>query len=924
MLAQADLQALLPQDPEVVVGRLANGITYYLRHNEYPKNQADFYIVRDAGSLLETEEQRGLAHFLEHMAFQGTKNFPGKGIIGVLERNGVAFGHDINAVTSENETVYSLGKVPTADEALLDTCVMILHDWSYYLTLDEAEIDSERGVIAEEWRMRNTPESRIQEQIGRVLFKDSRYAGRDVIGSLDVIRNFKPQALRDFYHRWYRSDLEAVIIVGDFDVKKMEERVKAILSQVPAVENPEPRPFFGIPEHDELYYCLATDAGIGSSSLYVITMVPELSAEAKRTHVWMKEELLIRLFNGLMGRRVAQLLRQPDCPLQNAGINYTFFKRGYYTYQLAGMVKDDREEEALRALLVENERVIRDGFTEEELQEVKKEVLKTLEYAYRGRHEIKNADYARQMQDHFLRGNPLIGAEYEYTCLKQWIPAVTVEEVNAKVREWNTDKNKTVIVSGSETAWHLMEEDVAEIMEEVRKADLPLFEYRPKVTLEDVPLCSGDLPGSPVVKEKRLPQFDAVAWTLGNGAKVVFRPSELEMNSVMLRAYSPGGTSLYDLDMLPSAEVAAQLVSAAGLGEDDMEILQSKLEGKRVKCSVAIDALSESISGEAVPEDMEILMQLLYMRFTHPRFDREMFDKTLEQNRMMMQQAQSSVQKIIRDSVKVFQNDYHPRAMLVNADYLSKVDFDKMCRIYRERFAGADDFTFFITGNIPTDTLRRLVEKYIGSIPAVHRQEKWRDNQVRGPQGYFRREVVIPADIPQAMVTVNVSQPLAYSCYNNICNFVLKTIVQARCMENIREKEGGTYVVNVYDGASYEPVAKYDLTVEFSCDPDNVERLKSLVFQELEQLKQTPPTADEVGKAVSVLRKKREEQKGQNAYWLDNMLLYHKIGLDRTDPQNFERILDKLTPQDVWKFTRRFMKNANVADVVFRSPLKGK
>lgn len=915
--AQVDENAPLPRDPKVVTGKLPNGITYYLRHNEVPKGQACFYIVRNAGSLMEEEGEEGLAHFLEHMAFQGTENFPGRGIVDMLERHGVLYGYDINAVTSDNETVYNISGVPTGDKKLLDSCMMVMRDWSYYLTLDADEIDAERGVITEEFYTRNTPESRIQDQVSQVIFQGSKYAGRDVIGSLDVVQNFKPEALRAFYHKWYRTDLEAVIVVGDFDVKAMEARVKKYLSDVPAEQNPVPRPFYEIPEHEEMYYCMATDPAIQASSMQVVTLVPDVSAEEKGTVAYLKHQSMTRLFGSMVNKRMGQVLAQPDCPVRNGGISYIFFKRGYYSYQIGAVPKSD-EEEALRAILTENERLLRYGFTEGELRDAKAELLKTLEYGYRARNNIKNDAYAQQLRDHFLKGEPVVSADDEYRLTKECISAITVEDMNALVKSWNTEKNRTFIVSGSEYGWHLMEDEVLGIMAEVKAADIAPWQYEaPQATA--APLLTEELPGGKVTGEKRLPSFGAVEWTLANGAKVVYRASTLDMNEVSLKAYSPGGTSLYGIDMLPSAESAAQLVSAFGLGDDDMNALQAKLAGKRLACQVAIHELSETVTGSAVPEDVEALLQLVYLRFAHPRFDREEFDKIMEQNRRMLPAAQGNLQQVLRDSVKRMQGNYHPRVLLVDADYLGKVDFDKVKQVYTERFSNAADFTFFITGSLPAEELKPLVEKYIGSIPSTGVHEQWKDNGIRGPQGKMERKIRMPFPAPQALVTVSVSKPMEFSSYNNLCNLVLKNIVQSRCMASMREKEGGTYVVNVYDGSAYEPVGKYDLTVEFQCNPANADRLKAMVYEEFDRLQREAPSAGEMQKALAGIVKKHEESKGDNAYWMGILELYYKTGIDMTQPQQFEKIVKRLSPDDLLEFARKFLTNANIADIVFYS-----
>ena len=915
--AQADDNAPLPRDPKVVIGKLPNGITYYLRHNEVPKGQACFYIVRNAGSLMEEEGEEGLAHFLEHMAFQGTENFPGRGVVDMLERHGVLYGHDINAVTSENETTYTINGVPTHDKKLLDSCMMVMRDWSYYLTLDADEIDEERAVITEEYHTRNTPQDRIQDQISEVIFRGSKYAGRSVIGELDVIQNFKPEALREFYHRWYRTDLEAVIVVGDFDVKDMEARVKKYLSDVPAEKNPVPRPFYEIPEHEDMYFCMATDPAVQMSSLQLVTLIPDAPAEEKNTKAYSKQQMMVRLFNAMMNKRMAQVLAQPNCPLQKGGITFIFFKRGYNSYQIGGIPKST-EAEAFRALVTENERLVRYGFTEGELEDAKKEALQSLEYGYRGQGNLKNDTYAQLLRDNFLKGEPISSVDAEYEFLKECIPAITVEEMNALVKSWNTKKNRTFIVSGAEYGWHLMTDQVKQIMAEVEASEIEPYQYvAPEV--DNTPLIAEELPGGKVVEEQKLPSFGAVEWTLANGAKVVYRQSTLDMNEVSLKAYSPGGTSLYDVDMLPSVESAAQLVSAFGLGNFDAQALQKRLAGKRIECTVAINELYESVNGKTVPEDVETLLQLVYLRFAHPRFDRNQFDQIKQMNQFMLAMGRNSLQQMIRDSVKVLQANYHPRVLLMNADYVNKMDFDKIKQVYTERFSNAADFTFFITGNISADELKPLVEKYIGSIPSTGAHEQWKDNGIRGFQGKLERKISMPFPSPQAMVTVALSKPMEYNCYNNICLQVLKNLVQSRCMASMREGEGGTYAVNVYDASAYEPIGKYDLTVEFQCSPANAERLKAMVYAELDRLKQEAPTGGEMQRALANIAKKRLEAQGTNDYWMGAMQQYEKTGIDMNLSKNFDKIVDRLTPEDMLEFVQEFLTNANIADIVFYS-----
>lgn len=914
LFAQSGLEAPLPKDPNTVVGQLPNGITYYLRHNQEPKDRASFYIIRNAGALLENDEQNGLAHFLEHMAFNGTKNFPGKGIISTLEKYGVAFGRNINAYTSHNETVYNISAVPTTDEKLLDTCLLILHDWSYYLTLDEKEIDEERGVISEEWRTRRNSAFRLRAQTTPVLLKDSKYAVRDVIGSLDVIKNFKPETIREFYRHWYRTDLEAIAIVGDFDVAKMEQKIKEMFSTVPAVENPQERPFYAIPEHDEMYFAVATDKEAQRSMVSITTILPEKNAAEKNTHAYLKEALIQSFYNSMIASRISELMQKGDPPFINAGIGFGGLVRGYNSYGITAIAKPNQEDVALEAVLTENEKIKRFGFTESELERVKTNMLVGLESAYKEKDKTNNESYIREMQSNFLENEPIVDFEYYYEFAKQVIPTITVAEVSAKAREWNTPKNRVMIISGpSEDAKHLTQEEAVAILEKVEKADLKAYEDH----VQDASLISEDLPGSKIVKTKKLPQFDAEEWTLANGAKVVFRKADFDKDDVTLTSYSKGGTSLYDIDLLPSASNVGSLVGAYGLGDFDAVTLRKMLTGKMASVSVSVGSLSESVGGKSTPKDFETMLQLLYLRFEKPRFDAEAHEAIMNRNRAAIANQQKNPQKIMQDSLSLIMSDYNPRTLLFNEEYLNKISLEKIERVYRDRIKDASDFTFFIVGNISADTVKPLIEKYIGSLTSVNRKENWRDNRVRGPKGRTEKVIEIPLETPKATVVTKFSKDMKYNIYHNLCNNILEGVLKLRYTENIREKEGGTYGVSVNAGAVREPYQNYSMTMVFDCDPDRAAQLKSLVYEETEKMMQEGPTAEELHKVVSNIKKNREQSKQHNRYWLNNIYSEYVTGI-KFDPEGYEKMLDKISPKDIQKFAQSLFKGADVVDVVFQ------
>ena len=919
LFAQAKLEDPLPQDPNTVVGKLPNGITYYLRHNAEPKGQASFYIIRNAGALLEEDNQDGLAHFLEHMAFQGTKNFPGKGIISTMERHGVAFGRDVNAYTTQNETVYNLSSVPTEDPTVLDTCLMILHDWSYYLTLSEEEIDAERGVISEEWRQRRDANFRMQQQMTQTVFKGSKYAERDVIGELDIIQNFKPETIRDFYHKWYRTDLEAVAIVGDFDVKDMEERVKKILSSVPAIENPAPRPFYEIPAHEEIRYCLATDPEATSSGISIIMVKEGTPAAVKATHAYLKEGLIASFFNGMIKVRLAEIMQQANPPYMGGSIGYGGFVRGYESYSINATAKPNEEAIALETILTENERAVRYGFLDSELERLKTNMLVSLESSYKEKDKTHNESYIGEMQANFLEQEPIIDVDYYYNYMKQLIPSITVEEINAQVKEWNDGKNMSIVITGpSEGVTHLTEEECLAIMEKVKKADIAPYVD----SASEASLISEDLKGGKIVETKQLPEFDAVEWTLDNGAKVVFRHADYEKDDVSLTSYSAGGTSLYGLDMLASANNAASFVGNFGLGDFDAITLGKMLTGKMANTGVSIGGLSESVSGSSTPQDVETMLQMVYLRFEKPRFDRDIFESIISRNKAMMPMMANQPQKIMQDSLQRIMSNYNERSMLFNEEYLNKISFEQIEQVYRDRIKDASDFTFFIVGNIDEETIKPLVEKYIGSIKDEEREETWKDNGVRGPKGLTERVIELDLQDPKATVITNFSKEMPYSMYNSICNSILQGVLDLRYTENIREKEGGTYGVGVSAGSSRIPYSEYSMTMQFDCDPARAEHLKTLIYAETEKLQKEAPTEEEMNKVISNMEKSREQSKNHNKYWMNAIYSYYVTGINTADPKNYEDILSKITAKDIQKFAQKLFKGADVIDVIFTPKAK--
>ena len=895
---------------------MPNGITYYLRHNEEPKERASFYIIRDAGALLENDDQNGLAHFLEHMAFNGSKNFPGNSMISTLERHGVSFGGNLNAYTSQNETVYNISSVPVTDEAVIDTCLLILHDWSYYLTLAEKDIDEERGVITEEYRTRDNSARRIQKQQLSTLLKGSQYAVRDVIGDLNVIKTFKPQTIRDFYHKWYRTDLEAIAIVGDFDVAKMEQKIKDIFSSIPAVKNPEKRPFFEIPSHEETYYCLATDKEATSSRIELVRLFRDKENDGNGTTTYqdIKNGLMRSFYNTMLSNRISEIIQRGNAPFLSASIGIGGMVRGYSAYSMGATAKPNQEKEALEAVIREHERVVQHGFTDSELERAKTNMLTRLRSALKDADKTSNEQYIQDMQSHFLEKAGMISTEDYVAAAEKIIPTITAKEVSDQVKKWWKADNRTIMISGpSEGVTHLTEQEARDIVAATEGKAVEAY-------VDNVvsgSLISEDLKGSKVVATKELPQFNAVEWTLANGAKVIYRKADFEKDDVALNAYSPGGTSVYaDIDMLPAASNVGAFTGAYGLGDYDAIALKKVLTGKQAGTAIAVNGLYENVSGASSPKDFETMMQMIYLRFQKPRFDAKAHDVMINQNRIRVKQMEGLPQKMMQDSLSLISTNYNPRTLLFNEAYLDKLTLDRVEKVYRDRICDASDFTFFIVGNVEQDVAQAMAEKYIGSIPSLNRHEKWIDRKVRVPKGKVEKVLYFPLQNPKSTVLVSFYKEMKYNLKDGYIVNILANILTNRYTTSIREEQGGTYGVGVSGSASLEPVNSYAVNMQFDCDPAKAAELKPLLYVEVDKIIKDGVTEEELSKVVKNALKESEQGKNHNSYWMSVLMNYYRTGVDSNDPKNYEDILRALTPKDIQNFAKKFFKDADVLDLI--------
>jgi len=913
-LAQDDFMSPVPNDESVRSGVLSNGMTYYIKSNQEPKERASFYIIQNVGALLEEDNQKGLAHFLEHMAFNGTEHFPDKGIIDFLERHGVAFGENINAYTSQNRTVYKLSGVPVNKPGILDSCLLVLNDWSNYLLLTEEEIDAERGVIKEEWRTGRTAEFRMYKASLKYLYPNSKFAERDVIGDLDVIENFEYDALRDFYHQWYRTDLQAIAMAGDFDAEEMERKVIELFSKIPAVENAPERPFFEIPDHEAPVYGLVTDAEADQTIIqYMIRH--RKSDDGPETFMEHRERYIHNLFNSMMGQRMQELVQKGDPPFVFGVINYGGFQRGYEALSAITIPKPNQEDVGFAALMTELERVKRYGFTQGELDRAKAEILAQWEKYYKERDKISNEEHINSYVDNFLNGDAYPSTEYGYQAVQAILPSITLDDFTLHLSQWVTDKNQVLVVQGPEGdgVEHLSEAASMAILEQVATAEIESYQDE---ELAESLISSEPAPAS-IISEKKLEVLDAVEWTLENGARVVFRQAAYEKDQVQIRAYSAGGSSLYGDEDVPTTDMLSSLIQMYGVGDFDAMGLQKMLTGKNISLQLSLRNLSEGLNGAASPKDMEAMMQLIYLHFNQPRFDKEAHDAIVARWMAIVENMNNNPQKVMSDSLILITSSYHPRIRVVDQKFLQDVNYERIEEIYRERFADASDFFFVIVGNMDEEEVKLLAQKYIGAIGDLDRSETWIDRKVYEPEGVVEKTIPLALETPKANVNILINQKMSYDPYNQMVLRVIEGILDLRYLESIREDEGGTYSVGIRTSLSKWPLEKASMQINFDCDPERATELKEKVFAELEKLASEGPSEEDLSKTTENILKDRQEGKEHNSYYLSILFSYYLYGINFDDPVNYEDIVNGLRAEDVKKVMQTFYEDPNIVDVVF-------
>lgn len=915
MSAFAQQLPQVPIDPAIRYGKLDNGLTYYIRHNENPKERAEFYIAQNVGAILENDDQDGLAHFLEHMAFNGTTNFPEKGIIEYFEMNGVRFGYNINAYTSLDETVYNLSNVPTTRAGVVDSALLVLHDWSSFIALEAEEIDAERGVILEEWRSGQGPERRMWKELNKLKYPGSQYAIRDVIGDTAVINNFKHQALRDFYHKWYRPDLQAILVVGDIDVDVIEQKIKTMFADIPRKENFGERPVYSINNNVEPIVAIVTDPESRYTQIGLEYSRDREPREVKLSQNGYLLHSINSLISIMLSNRFNEITQQADAPFVAAYGYYGSMVKAKDAFQLYAIAHEGRVTEALDAILIEAEKVKRFGFTNSELERAKTDMLKNIEKQYNERDNLKNNSLVREYVRHYLDDEPIPGIEWEYRTLQVMLPQISTDWVNQIAGSFVTDENMIVSIGAPDKEKTNLPtvEGVLAAIQTAKNTELTAREE------EDMnkPLINNLPKAGKIKKTVQNASLGVTEWTLSNGIKVIIKPTTFKQDEILMTAYSEGGLSkINNINDLPSAAFATDIVSGNGLGNYSNIELQKILTGKIARVNPYIGNYEEGFSGNSSVADFETMMQLLYLYFTAPRKDDNAYKALMNMMRTSLSNVDKDPRKAFSDSIMLTLNGHHPRLILSNLTMLEKVNQDKAISIYKERFAVPADFTFVFVGNIdPNDKkTQNVISTYLGGLKTSKKKEKYDDRGIRRPDGKINNYFTQEMQVKKSSNFISYAAPMPYNLQNRTLMTAIGNILTMRYMESIREKEGGSYGVGVRGSLGKIPVEQATLIMQFDTDPEKQEKLMQIIHEEADKIVAKGPQADDLFKVKENLLKQYAEDIEENSWWRNTIALYYQYGINL--PQDYKASVEALTRDNVQTTMRNLIRQNNVIEVV--------
>ena len=918
--AVAQMNQPIPVDPEVRTGKLENGMTYYIRHNEKPKGQADFYILHDVGAIQENDSQQGLAHFLEHMAFNGTKNLPGKQLTDYLETVGVKFGANLNAGTSWDYTVYNISDVPTSRQGIIDSALLILHDWSHFIALEPSEIDSERGVIMEELRTRDGASWRSSMKMLQALGKGTQYEHRNLIGYLDGLKSFQHKELEAFYNQWYRPDYQAVIVVGDIDVDAVEAQIKTLMADIPApAAAASQKETIVVPDNEEPIVSIFTDPEMQGTRVQVFIKRPALPKQMGNTMLAEATNVIQAFITTMENARLQEIAAQPDAPFLGAGMGTGDVIGIIPTLDatlFVAMTQDGKLARGFETLYTEIEKVRRYGFTQGEFERAQENLMRQAERSYTNRNDRRNSEFVETYLSNFRKNHPMPDAETEWKLDSMLIKMLNVDAVNAFAQQTITPTNQVIVVNAPEKEGLVAPtaEEILAIRDKVAASEITAYEDN--VVKEPLIAEGTVLKGSPVKKTTEDKQLGTTEWTLANGAKIVVKPTTYKADEVRMNAQAKGGLSLLTDAEFYMGEMMPAVNSMSGVGKFQATELKKQLSGKSASVQPSVENYASAMNGVCSPKDIETMLQLLYLNFTQPRFDRTDYDNLIKMLRTQLENAKSNPDFLMEEKQIDVVYGNNPRRQMISTEIVDKFDFDQLPAIYAKLYPGVNGFVFTFVGNVDLETLKPLVEKYIGSIPAAKKPLTYVDDKVSPVKGEVTEEFTAPMQQPKVSVYYYFSGQMPYTLKDKVALTFLTQALNSRYLISIREEKGGTYGVRVSGSTAYIPRETYDMTISFDTNEEMADELREIVMKEIQEIAENGPKTEDIEKTREFMLKNWKNSLEQNGGWMNYIQAKYGSGLDYIG--GYEQAVRSLTNADVQAFAKKLFADGNLVKVIMR------
>jgi zinc protease len=904
---------LIPNDPNVKIGKLSNGLTYYIRKNSEPKNRAELYLATRIGSLMEDDNQQGLAHFTEHMAFNGTKDFPKNEIINYLQKAGIRFGADLNAYTSFDHTVYQL-PIPTDSIPLFKNGFKILANWAGKIVMEGEEIDKERGVIVEEDRQRGkNAQDRMSKQLLPLLLKGSRYENRLPIGKIEILNTFTHDKIRNFYKDWYRPNLQAVIAVGDFDVALVEQMIKENFSGLTNPANPRPRLSYDLPDNKEPLVKIITDP---EQQYNVAQIMYKQRGKVTKTAADYKKSLMYAMTNSMLGSRLQEIMQKGDAPFIQAQSGFSAYQGGLVpninAFQTVAVSKSGATlEKAFTAALAENERMSKYGFLQSELNVVKKNIEAGNEKKLKEKNKTSSVAFVKNYLNNFLTGTSIPSTEYSYELTKKTLAEITLAEVNALAKTLITKENQIIIIQAPEKEKANLPTE-AQLLAALKNAGNNVTAYVDNSV--NKPLLDKKPIAGKVVSERKIDAIGVTELTLSNGIKVVLKPTDFKNDQIIFKSFSKGGSSLAtDANFLSASN--SGFIPQLGVGDFNPAQMSKLLAGNTGRGSAYIEDLYQGYSGSASPKDLETAFQLVYAYATNPRKDAELFNKTLSDYKVSLANKGANPESVFSDTIQAVLSSYHKRAMPLTISDVDKISLDEAFNFYKDRFADNSEQVFVIVGAFNPESIKPLVETYIASLPSLNKKQNFVDNGVNPPKGKVSKTVYKGLE-DKASVQLYIHGDYEYNSESNVQLNAVKSALEMKILERLREKESGVYSPQVGLTISKYPTAHYYFTVSFSCATANVEKLIAAALDEIKHIKDNGATNDDINKFKSEEQRQLELSLRDNGFWLNYLTGRLKNGEDMTSLLTVKDRLNSVTVESTKAIAQKYLNEDNYIRLV--------